>query len=373
MGFAELSGSSDPMESLRGVPDRVLAALDRADRGVIVLAVDGLAYSVAAQQWRPSTLDRLRSTVPSTSTTAWLTSVTGVGPERHGVPGMVFRLPAEGTLVYAVNGRTLATGAADSRARPGLLWPQPTMFQRAGELGVRCVALGREMDGLTGPWAQAVLAGCARVAVTEPARLAEQAADPRTLVDGVASDVTEVLRTDPATGPVLLWAYLNLDDYVHRHGYDDAVRTALTRLAEHARQWAALGWTVLAHADHGQVRCDPDPDLVRAFAAVDDPADCLLPAGGAGRIRWLYPKPGRIERVAQRLADALGDAARVLPVEQVPELGGAGAAQALTGRVGPVVAIAASPRFPVPDPALRYEHGGLDDEEMHVPFAAWLP
>jgi hypothetical protein len=49
----------------------------------------------------------------------------------------------------------------------------------------------------------------------------------------------------------------------------------------------------------------------------------------------------------------------------VPELG------ALPGRVGPVVAIAASPRFPVPDPTLRYEHGGLDDDEMHVPFAVW--
>jgi hypothetical protein len=345
------------MQSLRDVPDRVLAALDRADRGVVVLAVDGLAYSVAAEHWQPSTLDLLHSTVPSTSTTAWFTSVTGVGPEQHGLPGMVFRLPADGTLVYAVNGTTLATGPADPGARPGLLWPHPTVFQRSG---VRCVALGRELNDLTGPWAPAVLAGCERITVTEPSRLAAQAADPRALVAGVASDVTEVLAE-----PMLLWAYVNLDDYVHRHGYDDAVRTALTQLAGHAEQWAADGWTVLAHADHGQVRCEPDPDLVRAFAAVDDPADCLVPAGGAGRIRWLYPKPGRTERVADRLADALGDAARVLPASEVPEL------RALPGRVGPVVAIAASPRFPVPDPTLRYEHGGLDDDEMHVPFAVW--
>jgi hypothetical protein len=220
------------------------------------------------------------------------------------------------------------------------------------------------MDGLTGPWAPAVLAGCERVTVTDPSRLAGQAADPPALVDGVAGDVTEVLA---AAGPMLLWAYVNLDDYVHRHGYDDAVRTALTRLAGHAERWAADGWTVLAHADHGQVRCDPDPDLVRAFAAVDNPADCLVPAGGAGRIRWLYPKPGRTERVADRLAAALGDVALVRPASEVPEL------SALTGRVGPVVAIAASPRFPVPDPTLRYEHGGLDDDEMHVPFATWHP
>jgi hypothetical protein len=199
--------------------------------------------------------------------------------------------------------------------------------------------------------------------VTEPSELAAQAADPRALVEGVARDVTEVL-----TGhPTLLWAYVNLDDYIHRHGYDDAVRRALTQLANHAEQWAANGWTVLAHADHGQVRCDPDPDLTRAFATVDNPADCLLPAGGAGRIRWLYPKPDRTDHVSAQLATALGDTARVLPIEKVPEL------NTLTGRVGPVVAIATSPRFPVPDPTLRYEHGGLDDDEMHVPFATWHP
>jgi hypothetical protein len=352
------------VNSLRDVPGQLLATLDRTDRGVVLLAVDGLAHSVAADHWQPSTLAALRSTVPSTSTTAWLTSVTGVGPDEHGLPGMVFRLPADGTLVYAVNGNTLASGPADPQARTGLLWPHPTVFQRAG---VRCVALGREMDGLSGPWAGAVLAGCVRVAVTDQARLASQAADPSALVAGVAGDVDDVLAT--AGGRLLLWVYVNLDDYVHRNGYDDAVRAALTVLAGHAERWAGAGWTVLAHADHGQVPCVADPDLVRAFAAVDDPADCLVPAGGAGRIRWLYPKPGRRERVAERLAGVLGDTARVVSVDDVPEL----AAPSLAGRVGRVVAIATSPRFPVPDPGLLYEHGALDDDEMLVPFATWLP
>jgi hypothetical protein len=343
------------MSSLRDVPNRVLAALDQANRGVIVLAIDGLSHTVAAEHWQPSTLDLLHSTVPSTSTTAWLTSVTGVGPDQHGVPGMVYRLPTDGTLVYAVNGTTLATGPADPDARPGLLWPHPTVFQRTD---VRCIAIGREMNSLTGPWAAAVLAGCERVTVTEPSRLAEQAADPRALVAGVAADITEVLAE-----PMLLWAYVNLDDYVHRHGYDDAVRTAVTQLAAHAERWAAAGWTVLAHADHGQVPCAPDPDLIRAFDAIAK--DCLLPAGGAGRIRWLYPKPDHTEQVAERLANALGDAARVLPLAEIREL------SALQGRVGPVVAIATSPQFPIPDPTMRYEHGGLDDDELHVPFALW--
>jgi hypothetical protein len=346
--------------SLRDVPERILAALDQADRGVIVLAIDGLAHAVAAEHWQPTTLDLLHSTIPTTSTTAWLTSVTGVGPEQHGVPGMVFRLPADGTLIYAVTGATLATGQTDPTARPGLVWPHPTVFQRAG---VRCVALGREMDTLTGPWAQAVLAGCERVTVTNPAQLPIQAADPHALVAGVAADVATALTARPT----LLWAYVNLDDYVHRHGYDDRVRAALTRLADHAEHWASGGWTVLAHADHGQVPCAADPDLVRAFAAIDNPSDCLVPAGGAGRIRWLYPKPDRTEYVTTRLTAALGNTATVLSVHELPELA------ALPGRVGPVVAIATSPAFPIPDPTLTHEHGGLDDDELHVPFATWRP
>lgn len=360
----------DGHPSLRVVPERVLDELGRARRGVIVLAADGLGHAVAAQHWQPSTLDCLSSTVPSTSTTAWLTALTGVGPAEHGVVGMVFRLPAEGSLVCAVNGTTLAHGPAEPAAPAGLVWPHPTVFDRATTLGVRCVAIGREIDGLTGPWAPALLAGSTRADSLAADRLAEQAADPRRLTDGVAADVDTVLTSGTPT-PTLLWIYVNLDDYVHRNGYDDAVCDAVAGLGRHAERWAGAGWTVLCHSDHGQVRCEPDPDLVRAWAAVDDPRDCLLPSGGAGRIRWLYPRPGNEARVAARLAEALGDAAVVLPAEDMPELGSACAAGSLRGRVGAVVAIAASERFPVPDPSLSYEHGGLDPAELLVPFAVW--
>jgi hypothetical protein len=169
---------------------------------------------------------------------------------------------------------------------------------------------------------------------------------------------------------VLLWVYVNLDDYVHANGYDERVLAALRRLDGVARGWAGAGWTVVAHSDHGQVPVRPDPALAQAWARVDDPHECELPGGGAGRVRWLYPRAGREEAVRARLADALGDAAVVLAACELALPPGLGLP---LDRVGAVLAIAASESFPVPDLGMRYEHGGLDVDEMVIPFAVWRP
>jgi hypothetical protein len=345
-------------ETLAAVPERLLTALGTARRGVLVLGVDGLSLACARQAWAPSRLERLASTFPSTSATAWLTALTGVGAERHGVPGMVYRVPGTGELVYAVTGAALASGPADPGASVLAVEAVPTVFEHSG---VRCLALGRELDTLPGPWAAALLRGASRVPALPAEELAREAADPALLVSAVITNVDTAIRRLSAE---LIWVYVNLDDHVHRHGYDAAAVDAMRRLGEAAEQWSAAGWTVLAHADHGQVRCRPDPVLAAAWAAVDDPRDCLLPAGGAGRMRWLYPRPGRAEAVAARLADALGDAATV---HRAADLG-----LPADGRVGEVVAVAASERFPLPDPTLAYEHGGTAEDEVAVPFATWV-
>ena len=355
-GRCRHAGGVAETADLASVPGRLRTEIARAQRGVLVLAVDGLSYRCAAHAWQPGRLDRLASTLPSTSATAWLTAVTGAGPRRHGVPGMVYRVPGTGDLVHAVTGRVLATGPADAGGSPRSVEPVPTVFERAG---VRCLALGRELDTLPGPWAGAVLRGAHRVPARPAAELAGQAADPGLLVAAVSAEVSTALA-----GPAeLLWVYVNLDDHLHRHGYDEPALRAVRRLGQAAEDWSASGWTVVAHSDHGQVPCRPDPTLANAWAEADNPQDCLLPAGGAGRLRWLYPRPGRADALASRLAAAMGDAATV---HRPDDLG-----LPADGRVGEVVAIAASDRFPLPDPGLRYEHGGMTEDEVAVPFAVW--
>jgi hypothetical protein len=345
--------------ALADVPGVLLDELARARRGVVVLAVDGLSHGAAvAAGWQGAELRTLASTFPSVSATAWLTAVTGVGPRRHGVPGAVYRVPGQGTLVDAITGRVLASGPADPDGDTRPVLPHPTVFDRAGERGYACRAVAREIGWLSSPWARALLHGTTAVEARAPQELAAQAADPAQLAAAVAEDVESALTTERA----LIWVYVNLDDHVHGHGYDAAAVDAMHRLGERAAAWAERGWTVVSHADHGQVPCRADAGLAEAFSLVDDPEECYLPSGGAGRVRWLYPKPGRAEVVRERLAVALGDCATVRTTDP---------ADALRGRVGTVVAVAADARFPVPVPGLHFEHGGCDPDEATVPLAVW--
>lgn len=326
---------SAPM-SLAEVPARLEDVLRTANRGVIVLAVDGLSLDVAKQSWLSASVSTLSSTVPPTTATALLTALTGVPADVHRVPGTVYRNGSG--LVHAITGMPHV---------PML----PTVLERHG-----ATVLAREIDLLSGTWAQAVLRGCNRIPAPAEHKLAAQADDPPLLVANVVADLDKALPDRN-----LLWTYVNIDDHVRRHGYDESVHEAMLRLDAHASRWAAQGWTVVAHSDHGQVPVDPDPDLVEAWDAIVR-EECVIPSGGAGRMRWLYPKPDRLDAVFDRVATTLGSAATV------HHAGDLGLPQP---EAGPVVAVAASPRFPVPDPSTKYEHGGMDRDELDVPYAVW--
>jgi hypothetical protein len=327
---------SHPM-SLAEIPSRLERALKSADRGVIVLAVDGLSSDVAKQSWlSASTTSTLSSTVPSTSATAWLTALTGVPADVHRVPGTVYRNGSG--LVHAISGAPVI---------PDL----PTVLERHG-----ATVLARELDHLEGTWAQALLRGCNRIPAPPRHKLGAQADDPPLLVANVVADLDKALPDAR-----FLWTYVNIDDHVHRNGYDESVHEAMLRLDAHASRWAAQGWTVVAHSDHGQVAVDPDPDLVEAWDAIVR-EECVIPSGGAGRTRWLYPKAERLDAVFDRVATTLGSTATV------HHAGDLGLPQP---EAGPVVAVAASPGFPIPDPGRKFEHGGLSREEIDVPFAVW--
>ncbi|GAB2445163.1 hypothetical protein GCM10027187_07590 [Streptosporangium sandarakinum] len=412
-----------PRESLRAVPDRILATLDRAERGVVVLAVDGLSWRAARAAWPAADLARLTSTFPSTSATAWMTSVTGLPVAGHLAIGAACRSPADGSLVNVITGETLARavpdradgappgggppedslsggafsgggppedslsgGAFSDGAPPGgdLIAARTTVFERAAALpGTVAVAVGREIDTLTSPWSAALLRGAARfpafratggVPAARRRELTAQALDPESLVAAVARDAEAAFAEHAADGRrLLLWIYVNLDDHFHRHGYDPRAMRAVAGLERHALSWAARGWHVIAHSDHGQVPVVPDPALEAAWAEVDAPELCALPGGGAGRVRWLHPRPGRAGEAAERLAAALGEHALVLAAGELPGLGLLELTPAVRERLGEVVAVAASPRFPLPVRGPRFEHGALTEDEMLVPLALWPP
>lgn len=349
--------------------------------GVIVLALDGLALHIAAETFTHAELATMRSTMPSTSATAWLTSVTGLDASDHGAVGMVYREPGTDRLVNVVTGEAAAApyspawqGPASPRqARPSSpdqaeppVLAAPTIFGMARTLGAEALALGPELAALRGSWISALLRGATlRSGGGEPpARTVAQ------IVECTVRDVGAAIA-EPRADPLLLWAYVNLDDHIHRNGYDAALSAALRSLDEAASRWADRGWTVLAHADHGQVPVVPDERLAARWDALDHPRHCRAPSGGAGRVRWLHPLPGLEERLADELRAALGEHAFVFSPGELDDRGLMRVTPIVRARIGEIVAVAASPRFPVPDPSFAYEHGSITEDEMLVPFAAW--
>ena len=367
-----------PAQSLTLVPKWVLRQLDTSRRGVIVLGVDGLSWSVAATCWHAAELACLTSTFPTTSATAWLTALTGVGPAEHLAAANSYLVPALGMVVNAVNAQPITwprQALLPLQASPDaqLVAPHPTLFERATQQGATCVAVTRELDGLPGPWTNALLRGADRWdrGKTSAGALHAQAADPRTLATAVIADVEQVLAQRPGVQDTLVWVYVNLDDYVHLHGYDRAAEHALQTLETAATRWTAQGWTVVAHADHGQVHRVRDQALEAVWAAVDTPALCAFPGAGAGRARWLYPRPGKAAEATERLRQGLGTNALVLSASDLVDLGLLPDAPGPLERVGEVVALALTERFPLEDPDMRYEHGGAHPDEMLVPLATW--
>src|SRR5438270_1323937 len=61
-------------------------------RDVVVLAVDGIPYDMAAEAWPEARIERLRAVFPTTSSAGWLSSLSGLDVDAHGVPGVVFRV-----------------------------------------------------------------------------------------------------------------------------------------------------------------------------------------------------------------------------------------------------------------------------------------
>jgi len=358
----------------------ILETLNAATRGTIVLAIDGLGWEPARSAWTRARMRCLTSTFPSTSVTAWMTALTGIDPSRHLGIGMVYRLPRLDCVVHVISNRRVTFTPEQEGDRPPpwddheVIIPHHTLFQRAGALGVRCVALGRDIDRLASPWASALLCGAERPVVSDLRRGRRPdgaIADPKTFTDTVIGETGSTLRAHRGDRSLLVWVYVNLDDHIHLHGYDGVIHQLLQRLETAALTWADRRWTVLAHGDHGQTPCRQDDSLRAVWRRFESPAYCRLPSGGAGRVRWLYPKSHLQARMMNLLSEGLGDHAMVVSPDELAERGLLRLTPALRQRIGEVVAVAATAEFPVPNPRLRSDHGALTKDEMLVPLATW--
>lgn len=317
-------------------------------RHVIVLGVDGIPYDLACRAWRRARVTRARSVFPSTSATAWLTSLSGASVDDHGIPGVVFALDAGGPLVDVY------------RYRGPLGDPPPEdLFGDAAALGYTPVAILGDLEDTHCTWrdqlvhrAQAVTGHTFYARAPEP--------EPATLGDRLVAAVAHALALHE--GPCLVWCFIDADRRIHRCGYDRPLIDFLERLDAIAAAWSRDA-VVIAHSDHGLVPTRHDPIVAAAIERVMTAESCAM--GGAGRARWLYVEPSAERRVREELARRLPASVRLWHADELFAPG-----SRARRRVGSIVLVAEGEEFLAPD-EYRFEHGSLTAGELDVAVAEW--
>lgn len=339
--------------SFRAQVRDVLAEPATAGRHVIVLGVDGIPFELAQRAWRGARVHEARSVFPTTSSTAWLSSLTGASVDEHGVPGVVFAVPEVTDAlidVYAYQG---------SLGEP----PPDDLFSDAARAGYTPVAILGDLEDTHGTWRDWLVHRAQRVPGHRFFSGPDATSDPDALGARLEAAVARALATPP--GPCLVWCFLDADRHIHRHGYDEALRAFLARIDAIADGWARDGAVVIAHSDHGLVPTRHDPAIAATLDRITARHGCAM--GGAGRTRWLYAAPAIEARVRDELTRDLPASVRIEPADAWFAPG-----SLARRRVGSIVLVAEGEAFLAAE-GVRFEHGSLTARELPVPIAVWRP
>jgi hypothetical protein len=337
----------------RRITDLMVAEMHSGRRrNVVVLAVDGVSYDCVDGSWWAAQVERLRSVFPTSSSPAWLSSLTGVGVDQHGVPGVIYR-DEQGVLVNVYSSRSSSCDVHDN------------VFVDAARVGYAPVVLLGDLAPYECAWRSSILHGARCIHgdayFNDPVFYVPGDRHDR-ILDALHDDLQAALAS--ADEPVMLWTHVELDRHLHRYGYDDEAARTLLALQTLALELVEEGNVVVAHSDHGLTATTNDSAVSAALDLVV--AEHGAQMGGAGRTRWLYTTEER-QRLAVRaaLADALPGDIGIYAADDLFAVGGKARA-----RVGDTLLICHGTAFVAPD-GYRFDHGSWRPEELFVPFAVW--
>ncbi len=319
-------------------------------RDVLVFALDGIPLDIAMQSWPNARVSPRTAVFPTTSSTGWLSSLTGLEASAHGVPGVVFQVDGVPVNVLAHQG---SLGESDAIASQNI-------FSDARALGYAPVALLSDWTPFPGAFRDLLLRHAQTFA--SPTFYAEKEPTTATSVLSTLASTLERVRRD-ARDPCLVWCFVDVDCHVHRFGYDEHVLDVLRGFDTLASQLAQTS-VVVAHSDHGLVPTVHVPEIVEAIDAISRKYGASV--GGAGRARWLHLAPPHVEAARRELTESLaGTAVSVLRTEEIWPAGGLSAR-----RAGALWIVAEGTHFIAP-PGYAFEHGSRTTDEIMVPFATW--
>ena len=344
------------MTDLRQVlRSRVRAEAGGSGRHVLILAIDGVGVDIARAVWQRATITTMRSVFPTTSSAAWLTSLTGMDVSDHGIPGAYFALDGHELLdVFTFDGDL----AVPDRGN---------VFSDARELGYDSFAVLGDLGPYPCSWRDLLLRGATSVpgpTFVRPSGGRSSTPRPAAVARSLESVLDDLFAT---TEKRLAWVYVELDLHLHAHGWDDIAIEMLQVIEEQAVRQADRDVVVVAYADHGVVPTRASPEITNAVDGVLKAFGASM--GGAGRARWVHGPPGSDADLSTVIADALrNDLPVTVSVEDpderfVPRSLG-------RSRVGDVLLVAQADEFLI-GPGWTHEHGSDLDEELLVPFAEW--
>jgi Type I phosphodiesterase / nucleotide pyrophosphatase len=352
--------STPPATSITGFRQRIRSILDHqagasSRRHVIILAIDGIPYDLAVRCWRHAKIERMTSVFPTTSSTAWLSSLSGMTVDTHGVPGVVFKIPdCGGQLINVFDSmQPIFEGAIEN------------IFSDATALGYVPLSILGDLEDFDCSWRRLLLQHSRaksghRFYTGWGGHLAP---NPAILCGHVKHAILQWLDAQSQRGPCLVWCFIDADVYIHRHGYDRHIVQFLEAVDQVATDLAQRDAIVVAHSDHALTPTKHDSDIERLLETITRHHQCAL--GGAGRTRWLYPVPG----AGQELKDAL---MRALPLSiRVAEAGEFFVESSLSRRrVGDILLIAQGENF-LTSINYCFDHGSFTEQEIGVPFSEW--
>lgn len=359
--------------SVCAVPE-IIASLFREFDQVAVFALDALSFGYFMENVRSFLhredrmfLGSLTSVFPSTTSTAWTSMLTGKPPWEHGVYGTSFLLEGCGANYVWLNdslslGKERAALKSPSERIKLNLSGSPTLFQILSGEGVSVHYLGSH--GLTIPnrLNDELAAGAVQVRVSPDPQIKLRLPE---YLDLFLQKSGELLAA--GGGKRLIWNYIDTDEYIHQYGYKMLTRAfPWEKLFGFWRGEKRPGRAFVLVSDHGQV--PQRPGTFNFLRETEDNPLFRYNTGGAGRVLYFYPAPDRTAEAASWLRGIIGDTGFLLPKEKLVEYGLFSPSPAAFERIGELVAVGSSDRFPSAGPGYVSEHGAITEGEMFVPL-----
>lgn len=342
--------------SITGFRERVRTLLSNerrnggASRNVVILAVDGIPYDLAVAVWPNAAISRMSSVFPTTSSTAWLSSLTGVDTECHGVPGVVFK-DASGEMIHIFEYkgplRSPTTG---------------NIFSDSAQIGYFPISVMGDWEPYDCTWREALLDHSETVR-GHRFYTSDTMLDAETLHQSLTEAIRQCLNDYAAKSPLLVWCFIDADQRIHHHGYDEEIIRFLKLVDEFAVELSREGMIVIAHSDHGLIPTAHNREIEQFLEQLQVETGCTM--GGAGRTRWLYAHASSVAALVTRLKDCLPSTVSVFDADDVFSPG-----SLARSRVGDVILMATAEDF-ITISGHRFDHGSCTETELNVPFAQW--